>query len=82
MDKTVSKNINENLCGRCSQKLLDRAKKYVTDAIKTASKWAIQETAEVTGDLVGNKISYRITKISRTSKPNNLKTITNKLEIL
>ena len=82
MDKTVSKNINKNLCGRRSQKLLDHAKKYVTDAIKTASKRAIQETAGVTGDLVGNKISYRITKISRTSKPNNLKTITNKLEIL
>ena len=27
------------------------------DAIKTASKGAIQKTAEVTGDLIGNKIA-------------------------
>ena len=27
------------------------------DAIKTASKRAIQKTAEATGDLVGNKIA-------------------------
>ena len=36
------------------QKLLDSAKKSTTDAIKTASKRAIQKTAEATGDLIGN----------------------------
>ena len=34
----------------CSQKLLDSAKKSTTYAIETASKKAIQKTAEVTGD--------------------------------
>ena len=37
------------------QKLLDSAKKSTTDPIKTASKKAIQKTAEPTGDLIGNK---------------------------
>ena len=35
--------------------LLIVQKKSATDAIKTASKRAIQNTAEVTGDLIGNK---------------------------
>ena len=43
------------------QKLLDHAKKYATDALKISSKRAIQETAEATGDLIGNKIANRIT---------------------
>ena len=34
------------------------------DAIKTASKRAIQKTAEATGDLIGNKIVYKITSVS------------------
>ena len=42
------------------QKLLDSARKYTTDAIKTASKRAIQKTADATGDLIGNKIGYKI----------------------
>ena len=45
-----------------SQKPLNSAKKSTTDAIKTASKRAIQKTAEATGDLNGNKIENRITK--------------------
>ena len=47
-----------------SQKLLDSAKKSTTDPIKTASKRAIQNTAEATGDLIGNKIAYKITSVS------------------
>ena len=45
------------LSGKYVQKLLDSAKKSTTDAIKTASKRAIQETAEATGDFIGNKIA-------------------------
>ena len=48
-----------------SQKLLDGAKKSRTDAIKTASKRAIQKTAEATGDLIGNDIANKITKASK-----------------
>ena len=36
-------------------------KKSATDAIKTASKRAIQKTAEAIGDLTGNKIADKIT---------------------
>ena len=33
--------------------------------MKTASKRAIQKTAESTGDLIGNKIADKITSISK-----------------
>ena len=35
-------------------------KKSTTDAMKTASKRAIQTTAVETGDLIGNKISDKL----------------------
>ena len=38
-----------------------------TDAIETASKRAIQNTAEATGDLIGNKIADKITNTSKKS---------------
>ena len=50
-----------------NQKHLDSAKKSTTDAIKTASKRSIQKTAEVTGDLIGNKTADKITSNSKTS---------------
>ena len=49
------------------KKLVDTAKKSGTDAIKTASKKAIQKTAEATVDLIGNKIADKITSISKNS---------------
>ena len=51
-----------------SQKLLDSAEKSTTNAIQTASKRAIQKTAEATSDLIGNKIADRITSISKSPK--------------
>ena len=35
------------------------------DAAKTASKRVVQKTAEVTGDLFGNKIADKITSIGK-----------------
>ena len=35
--------------------------------MKTASKRAIQKTAEATGDLIGNKIADKITSVSKKS---------------
>ena len=61
---SFAKNIGKNLSSKYGQKLLDSEKKSTTDAIKTASKRAIQKTAE--GDLIGNKIAD--TRISKTSK--------------
>ena len=46
-------------------------KKSTTDAIKTASKRAIQKTAEATGDLIGNKIADKITNVSKKPSNNN-----------
>ena len=42
--------------------------KPTTDAIKTASKRAIQKTAKATGDLIGNKIADKIRSISKSLK--------------
>ena len=47
------------------KKLVDAAKKSATDAVKTASKRAIQNIAETTRDLIGNKIADKITSVSR-----------------
>ena len=53
------------MSNRYSQKPVDTAKKSATDAIKTASKKAIQKTAEATRDLIGNKIADTITSASK-----------------
>ena len=42
--------VAKNMTNKCSQKLVDTAKKSATDAIKTASKREIQKTAEATGN--------------------------------
>ena len=50
-------------------KLLKHEQKSATDAIKTASKGAIQKTEKATGDLIGNKIADKITaKPSKKSR--------------
>ena len=56
-----------NLSNKHGQKLLDSTEKSAADAIKTASKRAIQKTAETAGDLIGNKIADKITSVSKTS---------------
>ena len=62
---SFAKNVGKSLSNKYGQKRLDSAKKYTTDAIKTASKRAIQKTAEATGDLIGNKIADKITSVSK-----------------
>ena len=65
----MGKNINKNVSGiyrtgmlAMHHKRLDHVKQSATDAFKTASKRAIQEIAEATDDLIGNKIANKITK--------------------
>ena len=77
MRKNVDKNISINLNGKYSQKLLDHAKTSATDSLKTFSKRVIKKVAEATSDLIGNKIAYKITKVSSNSQQNNLGTVTN-----
>ena len=48
MGKNIAKNIRKNLSGKDSQKHLDHAKQYATDALKATSKRVIQKTAEAT----------------------------------
>ena len=50
----------QNLSSKYSPKLLHDAKQSATDALKTASKRTIQQKAEATGDLTGNKIPKKI----------------------
>ena len=48
---SFAKSIGKNLSHKYGQKLVDSAKKSATNALKTASKRAIQKAAEATGDL-------------------------------
>ena len=62
---SFAKNMGKSLINKYGQKILDSTKKSATDGIKTASKRAIQKTAEATGDLIGNKIADKITSVSK-----------------
>ena len=65
---THAAEVAKNMSNKYSQKLVDTAKKSETDAINTASKRAIQKTAEATGDLIGNKIADKIRSVSKNHK--------------
>ena len=62
---SFAKDMGKSLNNKYGQKLLDGAKKSTTDAIKTASKRAIQKTAEATVNLIGNIIADKITSVSK-----------------
>ena len=61
------KSFARSMSNKYGKKLVDTAKTSATDAIKTASKRAIQKTAKATGDLVCNKIADKITSVSEKS---------------
>ena len=44
---------------------MDTATKTGIDAAKTTSKRIVQDTAEATGDLIGNEIADKITSIGK-----------------
>ena len=75
---SFAKSMSKNLSNKYGQKLLDSAKKYTTDAIKTASKRAIQKAAEATGDLIGNKTVDKITSVSKNNDANSKTEVPNK----
>ena len=58
--KNNGKNIGKEFSGIYRQILLGHVKHPATER-------AIQKTAEATGGLIGNKITDRITKVSKTS---------------
>ena len=47
------------------KKLMNTAAKTGIDAAKTASKKVVQKTAEVTGDLIKNKIADKIISVGK-----------------
>ena len=49
----------------------------MSQIFKNASKRVIHKTAQATGDLIGNKIANKITKVLKNSQQNNLETVTN-----
>ena len=69
-----------HLSNKYGQKLLDSAKKSTADAIKTASKRAIQKIAEATGDLIGNIIADKITSVSKKLPQNSSKELHSKTD--
>ena len=46
------------------------AKESATDVLKNASKKAIQKKSEANGNLLGNKVANKVTKVSRGSPQN------------
>ena len=66
--KNMSENatkVGENMRNKCSQKILDSAKKFGADSIKTALEKAIYKAAEQTDDLIGDRIADEITAVSK-----------------
>ena len=63
--------MSENLSSKYRQKLLDHAKQPAADALKSASKRAIQNIAEAAVDLIDNKIADKFANVSKTSPQNN-----------
>ena len=61
--KNIGDTINKNLIDKYGQKILDHDKISAEDAFKTASRGAIQKTAEKTVDFIGIRIANKITKI-------------------
>ena len=63
--------MGKSLSNKYGQKILDRAKKSTTNALKTALKRAIHKIAEATGDLIGNEIADKVKSASRKSNISN-----------
>ena len=80
MRRIIGKNISKSLNSKFTETLLDHTKQSATDALKTVSKRAIQKAATATGDLIGNKIADKITKLSRGSPQNNSETVESETE--
>ena len=81
MCKNICKNISTNLSGKCNQKILDHTKqsgnRYTCNFFK---KSLISKTAKDFSDFIGNEITDKIIRESKTSPKNNSKT--NKEEML
>ena len=57
--------LHKEFGNKYGNKLMDASTKKGIDPAKSASKWLVQNTAEATGDLIGNKIADKITSLGR-----------------
>ena len=64
----------KKLDNKYGKKLMDTATKTGIEAVITVSKRLVQKTAEATGDLIGNKITDKITSIGKPKEKENEKT--------
>ena len=64
--------MGKSFSNKYGQKLLDSTKKSTGEAIKTASKGAIQKTAQATGYLIANKTADKITSVSKNKSAKEL----------
>ena len=76
----MSNNCLFNLSSKYSQKTLDHAKQFATDALKIFSKERFKKQQKQLAILIGNKIADKITRVSKSSPQNN--SVTNDEEIL
>ena len=80
MGKNIGKNGNKVLSSKYIQNLINHAEQSAIDALTTASKRAIQKTAETTGDLICNKSAGKITKVQKTSSQHSSETVEKEAE--
>ena len=65
-DKSLD--IGKSMKKKCGKKILDNSLSAGKDFAKIAGKKVLTKSAEATGDLIGNKKAYRITKSARSKE--------------
>ena len=60
-----SMDVGKKMSNKYGRKILDKSMDAGKDFAKIAGKKVLTKSAEATGDLIGNKIADRITKITR-----------------
>ena len=77
MIKNIGKNISKNLSGKYSRNFLIILSNLQQMHLKLLQKEQFKKKVEAAGDLIGNKIVGKITKVSKNSQQNNSESITN-----
>ena len=65
----------DNFLINMEKKLIDTTTKTGIDAAKTASRRVVQKTGEKTGDLIENKIAYKITSVGKSKEDDETKKV-------
>ena len=62
-DKSID--VGKKISNKYGRKILDKSMDAGKDFAKIAGKKVLHKSAEATGEMIGNKIAYRITRSSR-----------------